>query len=273
MLPALVALVLLVQDSPKPSKPWLADRGEGIHTSLFGTYVREDELLLYGFYEYTRNKDAEYKPEDLGFTGNQDFTARRIDHEVLVFAAYGLTPDWMVEFESALYAKSTQQKASDDPSAMPSSVSEHGLGDTEGQIRWRFAHETESCPEFIASFETVLPLQHDRDLIGTQDWEFSPGLFATKGFSWGTLGAKVSLAYDTGDHQLDFGEYGLEYVKRLSETWRGVLAVEGEQDELQAIVEMQWQITPRITLKLNSGFGLTPKAPEFAPEIGIMVSF
>ena len=35
----------------------------------------------------------------------------------------------------------------------------------------------------------------------------------------------------------------------------------------------QWKLRPNITIKLNSGFGLTSKAPDFAPEVGILFSF
>ncbi len=59
------------------SRPYLADRGDGIHTSLLGTYVRKNELLVYLFYEYTRNRDAEYKPSDFGFASDSDFGPRR----------------------------------------------------------------------------------------------------------------------------------------------------------------------------------------------------
>ena len=49
--------------------------------------------------------------------------------------------------------------------------------------------------------------------------------------------------------------------------------MEGDQDEVQAILEIQYRVRPNITIKLNSGFGLTSKAPEFAPEVGVLFSF
>jgi len=271
--------VVSVRTEPLPSMslqeppPWLYDRGDGVHNSMFGTYTRKNELQVYLFYEYTLNHDAEYKPEELGFVGNKDFQAKRVDHEFLIFLAYGITEDLMVEFESALWTKSTQHKASGDTSAMPSSLSESGLGDTEGQVRWRFVHEAEIMPEVMTFFEYVLPLQRDRKLIGTQDWEFSLGLVFTKGFSWGTLSAKVSYAYDRAEHKVQFGEYSIEYVKRLSDHWRIAVAVEGEQDEIEGIVELQWMPAKNIMIKINNAFGLTSKAADWAPEIGILISF
>jgi len=53
--------------------PYLADRGTGIATSMFGEYVRKGELLVYPFYEFTLFNQFEYKPAELGFGLDQDF--------------------------------------------------------------------------------------------------------------------------------------------------------------------------------------------------------
>src|SRR5436309_1047008 len=58
----------------------------------------------------------------------------------------------------------------------------------------------------------------------------------------------------------------------ISPKWRAVLAMEGEQDEAAIIGEAQWRIAPRAVLKLNNGFGLTSKAPDLAPEVGLALS-
>lgn len=50
---------------------------------------------------------------------------------------------------------------------MPSNVRESGLGDVEGQIRYRFQRETATRAELFSYFETVFPLQENKDLIGT----------------------------------------------------------------------------------------------------------
>jgi len=255
------------------SRPYLADRGDGIHTSLLGTYVRKNELLVYLFYEYTRNRDAEYKPSELGFRSDREFRTKKEEHEFLIFASYGFTDSLMVELESAVYTHASQSRASDDTSGMPRTFSESGVGDTEGQIRYRWFEETEVRPELLSYFGVVFPLQRNKRLIGTRDWEFNAGVNITKGFPFGTFMVKVGAFYSTGDGKLELGEYGIEYVKRLSDKWRLVAAVEGDQDEVQAIVEIQYQVRPNITIKLNSGFGLTSKAPDFAPEIGVLFSF
>src|SRR5947208_8702026 len=263
----------LAQTEEWKSRPYLADRGDGVHTSLFGTYVRKNELLVYLFYEYTRNRDAEYKPSELGFASDQEFRAKKEEHEFLIFAAYGITNSLAVELESAVFTQASQSRASGDTSGMPRTFSESGVGDTEGQIRYRWFEETEVRPELLSYFGVVFPLQHNKKLIGTRDWEFTAGVNVTKGFSFGTFMVKIGGFYSTGEEKLELGEYGIEYVKRLSDKWRLVGAVEGDQDEVQAILEIQYQVRPNITIKLNSGFGLTSKAPEFAPEVGVLFSF
>jgi len=109
-------------------------------------------------------------------------------------------------------------------------------------------------------------------LIGTQDWEYALGFAAIKGHRWGTLTGRVALGYS--ESQVELGEYAVEYVKRLSPRWRFLAAVEGEQtDEIAAIVEGQVRLGRHVLLKLNSGFGLTTKAPDVAPEVGLLFSF
>jgi hypothetical protein len=39
------------------------------------------------------------------------------------------------------------------------------------------------------------------------------------------------------------------------------------------IGEAQLTLAPRMILKLNSGFGLTEKAADIAPEIGVLFTF
>jgi len=94
-----------------------------------------------------------------------------------------------------------------------------------------------------------------------------------KGHSWGTLTPRLSIAYDGGDEEVEFSEYALEYLKRLSEKWRVVATIEGESDEVSLIGEAQYFISPHAFLKLNSGFGLTEKSPDIAPEVGVMFTF
>ena len=252
---------------------YLRDRDAGIPTSLFGSYVRQGELLVYPFYEYTKNDDQEYKPSELGYAGDHDYRGRFTEHEALIFVSYGLSENVALEFESAVYSSALQRKAAGDTSAVPSRLRESGFGDTQAELRWRWRHETEKRPELWSYFELTFPFQRSRVLIGTQDWELTQGFGLIKGFRWGTLTARVAATYTAEDKTLIFGEYALEYLKRLSPKWRWTMAVEGEQDEVALIGEAQWQMGPHCVLKLNNGFGLTGKAPDLAPEIGVALTY
>ena len=281
----LLATVLLGAVLALPPQPasaaeqpyYLYDRGDGIPTSLLGTYVRKGEFLAYSFYEYTRDSTHEYKPSEMGFTGPRasgDFFGKFEQHEFLLYFAYGFT-DWLaVEFESAVYTTATLKKAKSDTSTMPNKLREDGLGDTEMQIRLRWLKEGDYWPEGDFFFETVFPLQSDKKLIGTQDWELSPGLVFTKGFGpIGTFAFRFAFTYTPKEGDFEFGEWAVEYIKRLSPNWLVALAFEGEQDEQSIIGEVQYNLSKNIVLKVNCGFGVTKKAPDFAPEIGLLFRF
>ncbi|HEV8375434.1 MAG TPA: hypothetical protein VGR38_04265 [Candidatus Polarisedimenticolia bacterium] len=255
------------------SPPYLADRGEGIPTSQFGTYVADGEFLVYPFYEYTTNRDAEYKPSELGFAGNQDFLGKQTEHEALIFLGYGFTDRLAFEFEAAVWASSELQKAPNDPSAVPDRIKESGLGDVESQIRWVWSKESATRPMLYSFFEVVFPLQKDKLILGTQDWETSLGFGAVRGFRWGTLNGRISVKYDAEDGQVELGEYALEYLHRTSPKWRWVATLEGEDDELSLIGEAQLRLAPHAILKMNCGLGVTKKAEDIAPEIGVLFTF
>ena len=64
------------QDPPASVLPvYLRDRGTGLPTSMFGTYIRKHELLVYPFFEYYRNDDEEYEPADIGYGLAEEFGA------------------------------------------------------------------------------------------------------------------------------------------------------------------------------------------------------
>ncbi len=96
---------------------------------------------------------------------------------------------------------------------------------------------------------------------------------AVKGFGWGTLTGRVAGEYSRTEKKAELGEMAVEYLKRLSPSWRAYLGVEGTQDEVELITEMQWHLSRRAFVKLNSAFGLTSKATDWAPEIGVMFRF
>lgn len=252
---------------------YLRDRGTGVRTSMLGTYVRQGEVLIYPFFEWYADHNFEYKPSELGYGLFRDFRGRYRASEGILFVGYGIGPDIALEFEAAIISAELR-KSSSDTSAMPARVRQSGLGDVEGQIRWRFQRETETRPEFYTFFETVFPLQKAKELIGTADWEFSFGVGMVRGYRWGTLTLRAGGEYSREARQFDAGEYAIEYLRRLSPAWRVVAAIEGTQvDEISLLTEVQWHFSPHAFLKVNNGLGFTPNATDFAPEVGIMFSF
>ncbi len=256
--------------APAPLPAYLRDRGEGVATSMFGTYIRQGEWIVYPFFEYYRDDDFEYKPEELGYPGEVDYLGRYRANEGLLFLAYGLGENLAVELEAA-YISASLEKAADDPSGVPARIEESGLGDVEGQIRFRWQKESERSPELFSYFETVIPHSQDKVLIGTPGWEFKLGTGLVKGFGFGTLTARVAVDYsEASSSHFDLGEYAVEYLKRLSPRFRVYVGLEGTQDELSLITEVQWHVSRNVFVRLNNGLGLTAKAADWTPEVGIL---
>ena len=253
--------------------PYLRDRGTGVRMSMLGSYVEKGHVLLYPFFEWYADHNLEYKPRELGYgTSGDDYRGRYRASEGIFYLAYGITGDLAVEMEAAVITAEVRPSFSDTSSAKPVRVHEAGLGDVEGQIRWRPQRESETRPEIWTFFETVLPLQRTRHIIGTQDWEFSAGFGVTKGFRWGTMTFRASAEYT--DRQVDAGEYAIEYMRRLSPAWQVIGVIEGTQlDEVSLITEAQWYFSRYARFKINNAWGLTPNATDIAPEVGIMFSF
>lgn len=251
---------------------FLGDRGTGVPSSMFGTYIEKKQLLLYFYYEYYYDTDMEYEPAEFGYELALEHKAKYTAHEGLIFLGYGITDRLAFELEAAVIS-ARLEKGADDPSNMPDVLEESGLGDVESQLRWRWFEENEKRPELFSYFETVFPLQKDRLLIGTSDWEFKLGVGTVKGFTWGTTTLRLAAEYNRAEDKFELGEYAIEYLKRISRSLRVFAAVEGTQDELELIVEAQLHLKRHAVVKLNCGVGLTPKATDLAPEAGIMFVF
>lgn len=264
----------LVFSTASLAQDYLADRGTGIPTSMFGTYIDDGEFFLYPFYEYYYNQNEEYNPKELGYNVDEDFEGRYIGHEALIYGAYGFNEWIMAEFEIAVIGV-TLEKSDEDRSTMPNQYEESGLGDVEGQIRWRYNKESRSMPEFFSFFEIVTPAQKDQDveLIGTKDWELKLGVGVVKGFRWGTFTLRTSTEYDAGEETTEAGEFALEYLKRVSSKHSIYTALEGAQDDVSTILEWQWHFKKDMTSKIGTGIGITEEATDFAPELGVLFRF
>jgi hypothetical protein len=252
--------------------PYLRDRGPGISTSMFGTYVLPGELLVYPFFEYYLDHDAEYSPQELGFGLDRDFRGEYEAFEGLIFLGYGLTSDISVEMEAAVISADLD-KSPEDPTDVPDEINESGLGDVQTQINWRWLRETGRRPALFSYFEVVYPLQKDKVLIGTSDWEFKLGTGVIRGFGWGTMTLRAAVEYDRSEDKFEIGEVAVEYLRRFSPLMRLYVGVEGTQDEVELIPELQLHVTNRMFIKLNSAVGLTSKATDWAPETGVVFRF
>lgn len=74
-------------------------------------------------------------------------------------------------------------------------------------------------------------------------------------------------------HELsDLGEYGVEYLKRRSPSWRVFAAVQGHGDEISLITEAQWHLGERVFLRFNREIGLTSRANDWEPQFGVLIT-
>jgi hypothetical protein len=261
-----------VGQAQDPGATYLRDRGAGQPTSMFATYIGKGDLLVYPFFEYYRDSDYEYSPDEFGQQLDADFRGEFRASEGLIFLAYGITDRLAVEFEAAVIS-ARFEKARDDPTAVPAVIEESGVGDVEGQLRMRWNRETASRPEVFSYLEVVSPQNRDKLLIGTDDWEFKLGSGIIKGFSIGTFAVRVAMEYDAAESKTELGELAVEYVRQLSSVVRIYTGLEGTQDEIEWISEIQLRLSPHATLKLNNSLGVTSKATDWAPEVGVMLSF
>ena len=267
----LVVLALLCQQvmPQEEDKPFLRDRGEGIATSMFGTYINKGDIVLYPFYEYYYDKDFEYEPFEFGYGSTTEYRGKYTANEGLLYLGLGLS-DWvMLELEAAMISGKLE-KDSNDISAMPNAIKESGLGDVEGQLRWRYNKESEKRPEYFSYFEFVFPFTKNKPLTGTSDWEFKLGSGLTKGFKFGTLTFRVAAEYDLGEKKFDLGEMAFEYLRRFNNWFRFYVGVEGTQDEWEFINDLQFHLKPWMFIRVNNSFGLTSKATDYAPELGVV---
>jgi hypothetical protein len=263
-----------VAAEPKPGAPglpaYLKDRGTGVATSMFGTYIRRGELIVYPYWEYYLDNDRQYSPSEFDFAGPQDYRGRYRESEWLFFAAYGVTENFAVQAEIA-GAKASLEKAAADLSAMPRRYEASGLTSFETQLRWRMRKETERRPELWSYLDVVYPTNRKNLLIGTAGVEAELGFGVTRGFRFGTLTARVSGAYEgASDTHFALGEYGVEYLKRLSPRWRVFAGINGHETALTFITEAQWHLHKNVFIRLNQEIGLTRDATGWEPQLGIL---
>lgn len=271
-LAGLLAVFLTGSVMAEDAEPeYLRDRGTGVSTSIFGTYVKKGELLVYPFFEYYQDHNAEYQPDEFGFASNMELRGSYEATEGLIFLAYGLTDNFAVELEAAAITAELETSPND-PTPIADEISESGLGDVQTQFNWRWQNETASRPEFYSFMEIVYPFTKSKDLIGTPDFEFKLGTGLVRGFSWGTMNIWASVEYPLAESTPSFGAIAIQYLKKLSPAWKLYTGVEANQDEVEFITETQWAVSQNVTFKFNNAFGVTSKATDWAPEVGVLFS-
>jgi hypothetical protein len=282
-LPALFVLALSFGAGRPPSPvqaqdpvlpTYLRDRDGGVPSSLFGVYIKRGELLIFPFFAYSLDNNREYQPRKLGFGLNQDFNGKFRSSEGQLFIGYGLT-DWLVLEVEAAFSRATLEKSPSDPTAMPAKITESGFGDIEGQLRVRLLREHAHRPE-IFGFLEMTPSTQTGNVLIKQEWDLKPGLGLVRGFSWGTLQLKLTGEYNREGKNPDLGEVSVEYLKRLRPSLLVNLGLEGGEggapDEFELITGVRWRLTESLSCKLDNSIGLSPKATDWAPQLGIMLS-
>ena len=250
------------------------DRGVGVPASVFATYIARGQLLVFPFFAYSRDNNREYNPAKLGYGLMQDFRGRFRSTEERLFLGYGLTDRLAVEFEAG-FTRAQLNKAPNDTSTLPASITQSGFADIEGQLRYRLAQETDRRPEIFSYVEVTAPSQQAKKLIGDGIWDVRPGIGLVRGFGWGTMTTRVTVEYNHDDKSWDLGEFSIEYLRRLSSSLRLNLAIEGGEtgapDEWDLVSGLQWRLGDFLFLKLDNAIGLSSKATDWAPQIGIML--
>jgi len=273
---ALLAFIVAAPAAAQDSPTWRSrDRDNGIPASIFGTYIGRGELLIYPFFAYSQDHDREYQPIKLGYGLIEDYRGRYWDNSQQIFIGYGVTDRIAVELEAG-YIRAILHKARNDTSATPARIEEAGFADIEGQLRVRLAMESDGRPELFGYLELTAPSQRRDVLIGDRLWSLRPGLGLIRGFSWGTMTIRVNTEYNREAAHWDLGEFSIEYLKRLSPAWRLNLAFEGGEtgafDEWDLVSGVQWRLSDFLLLKLDNAVGLSPKATDWAPQIGVIIS-
>src|SRR6267378_2648627 len=235
------------QDSVPPN---LRDRGRGVRTSEFQTYIERHHVLVLPSVAHVRDHNLEYNPLDWGYGNQTDLR--------------GTFRNSSARFE----------RSSRDTTATPARIRESGVGDFAGQVRVRFAPERGRRPEIWGSVEVIPANLKRKVLIGDKLTDVKSEIGLTRGFHFGTMTLRTTVEYNHGDHHWDLGETSLEYLRRLSPAWRILLAIEGGEtgapDEWVFVTAGQWRIANGCYLKLANAVGLMSKSTDWEPQVGIL---
>jgi hypothetical protein len=262
------------QDVPEPA--WYRDRGRGIASSLAALDVEKGRLLVHPFFEYVRDHNREYTPQDFGVGPDINYRAQSRRKAAEIYLGYGVT-DWLaLEFEGA-YVHETFRKAPEDSFATPARLTEKGVADLEAQVRIRALRERPGRPEILTFFELTARTHPENFLIGDPDWDIRPGVALSKGFGFGSLTGRVNAEYNHAEKHFDLGEVAVGYQRGLTAKWRLYLGIEGGEggsmDEWELLPALRWAPLPGLQLRLESSIGISSKAPDWSPQVGVVFAF
>lgn len=259
------------QNGPLPV--YLRDRGPGIATSMWATFVVPKQFVAYPFFAYSTDHNREYQPAELGFGTEKDFIGRFRMTECQIFAAYGVSDRLAVEVEAA-YLSARLDKDANDHTEVPARNEASGFGDMEGQLRYRILHEAERRPEIFGYMEITAPSNRNSGLIGDERWDVRPGVGVIRGFGWGTMMTRVTVEYNHPEKHFDLGEFAVAFLKKLNPSVRLNLGLEGGEggapDEWELISGLQWWTGSGLVLRFDNSLGISPKATDWAPQFGVM---
>jgi hypothetical protein len=262
----------MAQLAPLPQH--LRDRGPGLPTSLFATYVERGQWVLFPYAAYTHDGNMEYQPSALGYGSlNEDFRGEYWSTQAQFFLAYGVT-DWLaLEVEtSRIHARF--DKSPSDTTAVPARIDETGLADFEAQVRVRVAREHGARPELFASLEIIPAQQQGKTLIIETPTDVRAGIGVIRGYRWGTLTFRTTVEFNHDDQSWELGETSLEYLKQLSSAARLLVAIEGGEggapDDYGLVTGLRWRLGPGVFLKFDNAIGLQSKATDLESQLGLL---
>lgn len=248
----------------------------GVRTSMFETYIRPHQWLIYPDFAYTTDHNMDYTPGDLHYGADTNaFQGRFRSTEAQLFIAYGLT-DWLALEAEGSHITATFNKSSRDTSAVPARIHESGFADWAVQARMRLARQNGRWPQVFAAFELLPPTQPGKRLIGDRQWNLKGEIGLAREFGWGTMSARTTIEYNRGDHHWDLGETSLEYMRQVSSAGRLLFAIEGGEggalDEWTFVSAGRWRIGDGLFLKFANVFGFQWKSTDWETQLGVMVT-
>ena len=267
-----VTAALAAQQPQVP--PNLRDRGTGVRTSEFQTYIQRGQLLVFPSVSYSRDHNLEYNPLDWGYGTAMDLRGTFRSSNAQLWAAYGVT-DWLAIEVEGSYLSARFQRSPQDTSATPAQIQNSGFGDYAAQVRVRMGQERGHRPEIWGALEVIPGANRRKILIGDKIMDMKAEFGLTRGYHFGTMTLRTTVEYNHVDHHWDLGETSLEYLRQITPATRVFIAIEGGEtgapDEWVLVTAAQWRLTRGAFLKFSNGVGLMSKSTDWEPQVGVLL--